>query len=96
MMRKATEFTAKIFVDFVRVDGKNGRFDLLNSICEPHNFQLDYDCGAQFFEGRDSIYELLESRVIFILRALKKENFKVLRSTIKATVFDSKIHGELI
>lgn len=94
-MKKATQFTAKIFVDFVRYK-EDGRFELMASICEAHAFQLDYNCGSQFFEGTDSIYELLESRVIFILRALKKENFKVLNYFIKATVFDSRIHGELI
>ena len=80
-MKKPINFIAKIFTEFVGdVNEENSRYDLICDICKQYNFHVDYDGGTMFFQGTDVIYELLESRVIFILKALKKEKFIVVVS----------------
>lgn len=93
-MKKPSNFTSAIYIDWI--DDENDKFTLLQKICQEQAFRIDYDCGNMFISGSDLIYELLESRMIFILKSLKKEEVVVNRYTIEAYVFDSKIHGSLI
>lgn len=93
-MHKPGNFEAKIFTEFRSVNDKS--FELGEDIGEPYGFTTDYDCGEKFYVGRDSIYENLEARVIFLLKRLKEENFKIDRYIITATVYDSNINGYLI
>lgn len=92
MIQKPINFECKILFKFTIDDNKN---NLIRSICDQYGFMMDYDCVNEFL-GSDSIYENLESRMIFILRRLKEEKITIIYYKITATLFNSKIHGDLV
>lgn len=84
-MNKPFNFKGVIYIE---------NFDILyiNSLINQYGFYIE-NC---FLIGEDNIYENLKSRMVFLLRALKKENYVILSYKITCTVFDSTLHGELI
>lgn len=93
-MNKPRNFETKIYISYGQFNEK--RSEIINNICDQYGFIIDYHLGSMFCGANDNIYENLQSRMIFILRELKKANIEVLHYKIKCAVYDSKIDGNLI
>ncbi len=100
-MNKPSNFKFKVHIEYISCINKENysvfseRYTLLENLCNQYGFTVDSECGNMFCFGYDNIYENIQSRAIFFLRAIKKEKFIVFSYKIKCTIFDSKIHGEL-
>lgn len=95
-MNKPSNFKGKVYIKPVRVSEDEDRFHFMCDLGEPYGFSSDSECGNQFYIGYDTIYENLKSRLIFLLKRLKEENFIVEGYKITATIYDSNINGVLL
>ena len=95
-MRKPILFECRIFIPFFRVDGDwDRKYKLLSELCDQYGFTDDNICGEKFCFTNYTVYESLESRILFFSKRLKEAGFEVLRCIIKAIVYDSIIHEEI-
>lgn len=92
-MNKPCDFQAYIYLES---DIKDNELYNINNLIHQYGFLIDYNAGQEFLFAKDIVYENLQSRMIYLLRILRKENFFIKSYKITCTIFNSKLHGELI
>jgi len=92
-MNKPIKFTSKISIE--NIDENDNRYDFLTKTCKEYGFIRNLNQIDNYYEGLDNDYNSLKSRIIFLLKLLKKENILVIDYQIYALVYDNKVHGIL-
>lgn len=94
-MNKPIKFTSKINIK--TINENDNKYDFLNKTCKEYGFIKNLnEININYYEGSDNDYNSLKSRMIFLLKLLKKENILVIDYQIYALVYDNKVHGILV